>query len=61
MAATKDQGLIEEATSIQADEKIQMQRSYDERMQARGLAPDISDLDYFNWWLREFNLPTESA
>lgn len=61
MTATKDQGLVGEDTSIQADEDIQMQRNYDERMQARGLAPDISALDYLNWWLREFNLPTETA
>jgi len=47
---TGDMGEIPEDTQIEADQKERMLKAFKQRMQSKGLSPDISDEDYLRWW-----------
>lgn len=51
-----DLGLSDEDLAVQQAEDAQMQANYAQRMQARGLDPAIADVDYFHWWMQQFEL-----
>ena len=47
---TGDMGETPEPDGIIAYWKENMKESYNDRMDSRGLSPDISDVDYVGWW-----------
>jgi len=47
---TNDNGEIPEDAETEAQEMEKMLKSYKQKMQSRGLSPDISDEDYLRWW-----------
>ncbi len=53
---SNDLGLLDEDPHIQAQEDVQMERNFAERMRARGLDPGLTDEDYLSWWMGHFGL-----
>ncbi|MCM2373560.1 sulfatase family protein [Aporhodopirellula aestuarii] len=51
---TGDKGAIDESKTVDMDSLMaEKRRWYEKTMEKRGLAPDISDVEYLRWWERK--------
>lgn len=59
---TGDLGEVDESKTVDLDAlKIEKWNWYQKTMQKRGLAPDLSDREYLNWWKNELDIEKTTA
>lgn len=52
-----DQGRIEEGLTVDLDAVMkEKRRAYENRLKKYGLAPDVSDIEFLEWWKRELEV-----